>query len=704
MLRSLPVDVARCILRYLDFVALSRLNASFDERIHRLLSVPGIIADLDSPVVKNGPFRYLLRTLRNVTRLRLVRQVKWMAADFWTLRTLNPLELEISHSLVHHEILSAIRSQPGPEDSQTVKDIRKYFSVAGLPSFEYLTPRLERIRFLEHFLSAPHGFSPSGPQVRLPCPNVLSLPPTLKHANFRGLNEDELPHLIRLLPTETLESLQLDVRVRMNIDVTDVSFRDFKALHTLVLRSLSGDWLPLEDWELPPTLTSFTADLIHLDSIGPLMSHLPQLASLDIPLILLASSLHDTEGQESHIHLASILPSTLENLTLRHDSGNFFDGRSYQCVVGFPTGLVHLALHLIFPDPFILSSFASTPSLTSLSITFTPMKHVTAEFRQRTCQDLLLTSTPGDSSRNFEDVLATFDPSTPMSLYLGDLPRGLKALNLNLPSQISLDKRAIALLPISLSSLSLAQCDLRSVQCFAKERPGCQLTVTSPIDIWRDSNAEILRDDYPLFWTPELNLDRFEQAVLQDYAKRNVRLDLSFGLAWGFEPNVHSKVTFPQTTSFIYHPDEHRSHPYQTFPHYSFIKYAFQNLQKMAINGTVDESVFSDHLPPSLTHLELGLQPLYLKDMSPIRNLVCLVAYGGIEPPTYIAKFEALPSLIHLDAPKWRFHPSDLRHRDFTRLRTCLFGLNDQELEDFSANNLSPTSRLHANLTRPNTH
>lgn len=116
---NLPLDIFRCIFRYLQTEDLANLNATFDSRMQSIISSRNLVSckiSISPRKGPNGPTKLLYKSIVEIQTLKLI--------SFYTsavIKGLNPLELKIesSHSLEasdaffgHPQALDLLRDAP----------------------------------------------------------------------------------------------------------------------------------------------------------------------------------------------------------------------------------------------------------------------------------------------------------------------------------------------------------------------------------------------------------------------------------------------------------------------------------------------------------------------------------------------------------------------------------------------------------------
>jgi hypothetical protein len=123
-LRNLGFDILSCILRFVDFDSLTRLFATFDKRIHLLLSTPRIIQSLDIPTtykVHVSHVAFLLKNLKEIGGLTTQRNVYLPPSQVSFFSSLSPRSLVIHAGLLNSSTRILFDSRQIEADSPDVQ-------------------------------------------------------------------------------------------------------------------------------------------------------------------------------------------------------------------------------------------------------------------------------------------------------------------------------------------------------------------------------------------------------------------------------------------------------------------------------------------------------------------------------------------------------------------------------------------------------
>ena len=164
-LSALPIDGICLILVYLDTSELTRLFCTFDRRMMKMLSFPGILSRLclepSSLLVSRAMVRYFVTHVRNVAHLSLI-QAKWAPQSLSLLLTLNPISLDTDHNILHASSLRLLADLAEDPSNSELRSQASFLRSNGLPDFARLTTRLETLKFTtseKHHQSSPLAVS-----------------------------------------------------------------------------------------------------------------------------------------------------------------------------------------------------------------------------------------------------------------------------------------------------------------------------------------------------------------------------------------------------------------------------------------------------------------------------------------------------------------------------------------------------------------
>ena len=519
--KGIDVYVARRIWRYLDAGTLSRLYATFDFSVQRLLCTSHGLDHVTLLSHEATPLWQLwmfLKSVRNVKSLQL-QNVTWTAFELSTiLRKANPQELVLGDYLVLEPVVDALNRIPtAVEDEESALEC---FTSLMLPDFTVLTPRLERLRFSGN----PAHFSVS--------PDFIHFghgrPRWMDQA--RGLGTS--PFLIYFPLPLSLQSLQLDL-----ISISDLTecvkhlpktLTSFKANtpldrdRNLPSRLDCGPYLPLlETYEWndhdisdrlemsaawPKTLTDLSLGTFHRfpsKLLCPSFRELPLVRlTLDLPARVYETP---TVTSSPDIFLEN-LPPTLQYMKLSVSSEDRY--ASFRVIESLPTQLREVWLDFHDCHPWLPASLSSLRRLEKLTL----------DIRKR---DKFFPIGEAEAS----------DPDI-MSLRIRALPSNLKTLVLRPSSLLSMRGNPFEFIPIecipsfpaSLTALTLPCCDLVWAKEFHEHWPNTSLTISEPVDVWTSPNGKLLQAEFPTLWAPELITSTFERTVHEDYTGMNILL------------------------------------------------------------------------------------------------------------------------------------------------------------------------------------
>ena len=147
-LGALPIDGLRPIVHYLGIDDLTNLLCTFDRRIMKALSFPGVIPHLHLQQhhsrITHRLVQYTLSQVRNVTHLSL-KNAGWTPQSLDRLLTLNPLRLDIDDRGLYNSAKQLLESAAKDPTNTELRSQSSFLSPNGLPDFARLTTRLESL-------------------------------------------------------------------------------------------------------------------------------------------------------------------------------------------------------------------------------------------------------------------------------------------------------------------------------------------------------------------------------------------------------------------------------------------------------------------------------------------------------------------------------------------------------------------------------
>ena len=680
-LQRVPLDIAKIIWVLLDFNDLGMLYATLNRPIQFLLSYPGILDLLRPPVDMKPLARYFLRSISNVSRVELEAKLDWSPRDVALLRVLNPVSLKLSTGCFGN--ITNFTSADGSEGAQL--PLRRF----GLPDFALLTPRLVSLTCctepadLFFYSNLSEAQQKEVIDSRGPLALDWSLPSSLTSfsCDFGSLREDDV---LNALPV-TLRDLHLVFSGPRTLRLSLLS--QHLSLEILAINVTGGMYVDLTDdlFQLPNTLTEL--------SLGPFQwVPLNFLTHLILPSTSLRK-LHlqtgtETEDSRKTIDLAPYLPPTLASLSLTWSDPNY----SPICqIVGFPQTLTELYLTTDHHDYLVLSAIYALKSLLRLDLNFENGYQVQAS----------ASSQPVGEDDNLDPK---FDSAPVLSLIL--LPRSLKYLLIGQMDLEALTEDKILALPPQLSTLFVSSLDLNSILLFHEKRPNCALNISKPIDFWRSESMPAVRESFKNLWSPQLDISAFANSVRSYYALRKIFFNFDFSLGKLYEGR---DLQFKDVTSLICCPALNSPILVQRFlyefPNFAVIRNAFQNLQKLVMKLPTLHFMFSDQIPPNLTHLEVSNIRITIRGADLPCTLRTIIDETYSTPAGHAFTFEQFPNLTHLNAPNWYFSVAEYynnqarwKHYSLNALHARITGLKDVNVIDFLTKKLTPQTRRNANI------
>lgn len=627
MLPQLASDVALVIWSYLGTKDLVNLHTTLNKGVQRLLYRRGLSIDLSTFSEAKGAKRYFVRSVRELSALRLTIDGPFSEEEETLLSTLNPAKL-----LLHF----TKRTQEAKENPSTAElsDVTHPAMGNCLPKFATHNPRLQSLRLassLRDFLPvdiAPAFNEPFPPES---LQAILLLPPTLTHFQAYILSAD-FAALIASLP-ESLQVLNLSISTSNTPLRLSAPFSRFSSLSQLTL--LGGAFDETEEIPtVPATLTSLQIPQMQYFPLKQLMSAPWRDSALTTFSMGSALEMSNKQTQlPTKLDLARVMPSSLETLSLRINRS--LSRTSYHGLIStLPVGLTSLEWSSVSFEAAYLDMIAPLCHLATLTID----NHMHGGFE-----------------RSQHDDMQEWTSAT-----IAKLPRSLTTLNMIGAAAISLPSALFKELPQNLTSLTVNRCPMDEALELRKALPKATLTLNYSIELWGPTVGAKLLEEFPELVEPVFDICLFRSTVKRRYLDRGV----SFLLDIDVDPDQSAGERFLNTTSVILKPVEEDddttmlslfSDPFPTMPH---LNAKFPAITKLVIHLDYTQVRGSNLLPltfpPLLTHIELSKVNFSGTSFPGLAELTYLSSDSKLELTTYPALSD-FPLLTHLDAPLWQF-------------------------------------------------
>lgn len=655
-LLHLSQDALRCIMHYLDVTDLLRLHSTFDLRIHRFLSTSGVLASLSLSTVAfddRAQLLSLLGLLREVRLLKLAKSCWWEASELDLISGLNPVELELHYPLISLNALELIDKKAKGTASKKERHYCRIFTPNLLPNFTRLTPRLERLKLLNPVSTFTRQFyyNPLRDWTRahpkLEPTSFFCFPPTLTAFHVRAIETlQDLDRIVEALPLG-LRSLELvDLSFSVELSLILKRFSLLEELHVGTTMRLTCRF----EASIPENLDRLTIEIDLPQEIEPLLRGMNFHASSVSRFKLDVGAQLATESVEVSLDFASLLPSSIEHLTIRAREESMM-GYGWN-LISFPTNLVYLKLRFHQEDETLVRALYLLPGLKTLSL-------------DSVCRHGSINLT------THKDTDVVYD-SDSILISARLLPRSLTNLEiLRLEHDLSL--QAIQDLPSGLIHLSLPSFPLSDIYILRENAPRCVVYISEPISLWSSQCGALLRST-DFGWNSKVNVLNWSLTVQNHFNALQIYFQVSSDLNASF---IHaSKETEDLTLPLASLPP----FPICIDDPNTFLK-ACPSLTSITITGPrhADSRLKLNlkMLPPSITYFSLRCRHFTIEgDQIPLSmtHLTC-TAEAKIS-----GAYRRPPALTYLNAPRWSLDVLQWSLKGFKRLRCHLRCVADLDL------------------------
>lgn len=616
-INTLPLDILRPILAYLDINTLMELFLTHNRDLQTLISSPNALNDLFIETelkvhVQKATYRWFLSSLRDVPRLRFASFVYWSPQSIPLLLALNPRELEVNAGFLHASVGRMLEDAALHPDNPKLRRLAQFFLPNRIPNFSVLTPRLESLMIASDAFIGLQSISRAlgANEFRVPATlTKLQLSSSIALTSIR-----ELPQLLSIdlsSKTVNLESL----------------FACFSSLQELTIRDAT---LQISDsLAILPSLNSITYEGPLASSIA-LWSH-PALKQSLVSSISIECSKSDNFSLD--LNLASWFPTTLKSLLFLVTSP-FEDAEADardRCVFlrSLPSTLTSLSIDPRFLSPVeggrihILDSMVYLRDLTSLK----HLQFVTTSWRT--------------------------GPSFNLSV-LGKMPPKLKSLHIHSTHVLRLTSDEIRKLPQTLTSLQVDSFDLELVEVFKTHLQSCRLRIANSTTPWEIPERALEATNC---WLPHLDLYKLNSALVDYYATIWISLPLVSLLYKPIksdprlEPHLglHSPDDEKQVQRFASRLKSVNLYPYDKMePNFGTYPAGVTSITAPLATGQFSQWPFT-----SLTHLDSPRTSISFAHWPHLQRMTTIkAAIHGIDD------FNVLPFVTSILSRKARFHSS----------------------------------------------
>lgn len=414
----------REILAYLDLDSVLELFATFDASISRFMASPGAFQYLRLPPINfrtYGKLKYLLKHIRNVSHLRIDKEVAWSPMTLGLLSTLNPLSLSLGSGFLHESSYKLLQDYIAQPDNPQLSSLAKNLCWDITPNLALLTPRLTSLE-----MPHPDDLKISGEldseliKDNSLLPSHFTTPSSLTRLTWTVSSVFYRPvvHNITEYFPSTLKSIEINIEnIRVHVPgeiMTTQLFPYFKELETLSMTNVAYFSIPALVYGDDPATAVPTSSMEEIANSPNSGWYFP-------------ASLHSL-----HLHLEAFPNALLAGRTLSKTAittiilscKRFMAERAFSFSELLPSTITHLGLD-------IKCSLPSTKTLLHLPLSLTVLRLKIDSVSEMT--SLLSSSSFGDMSSLMDLSLDCSDQKSACSielLPLDSLPRSLTSLGL----------------------------------------------------------------------------------------------------------------------------------------------------------------------------------------------------------------------------------------------------------------------------------
>lgn len=626
-----------------------------------------------------GPRNNLIRSLTNICRFQITKNVEMNATEFSLLRTLNPLELDICSDFMDKTIFENLAMEPKDMSKREIRNTVANFNPNGFPNLGFLTPRLRTLRLFGDNCALLYQKSNFPKPYRLflaqhQLTHEIFWPPTLTAFEV-DFSEDYFNEWLGVLPA-TLHWLSLrhkngpdNARCPPENSPLAAIFLKFKLLHSLELEpfhfAVTDPVAPLPSsltslkflncYSFPVTLfTRFNLQNSHLCHIT-----IKQRIPVRAPAV---------SAEPFGCDLNALLPPSLTTANII--SGCLVRKPEYPTLfLSYPRSLTHLKLKINRPSGQVFVALASLTSLTSLDV---DVHQQCRPSYAQSSNDSLLNHTSSPTSTIFD---------------ARSLPGSLRKLHMRL----SIEPSAffVSSLPPNLTHLYVNLFDYDNLKAFGARCIDCHLHLTTLVCTRMRFVRDIIQRNFPQFWSPVLDLGGLITSM--DAFAAAYKLHLSF-----CDRPIPSEVTSVVQVS----PIGHTSHFVHNLGINTFMHSIDEatHLESLSIMDAGEEWEVPLELPGSLLSLELGNTPITGRYFS-FPHLVRFASSYSLRNPTLSIELST-ENLRFWDTPNWILTPTQFDTLQVPKLELlrCKILVADYNAIDYLTNFLPQQTSLLDNI------